>query len=247
MSRPYFHVYIDEAGDEGFKTPETPGRGSSEWLVLAGLIVPEEDDLGLSRCVDSLRTLLKKPPPRPLHFRRLRQHSQKRAAMALLAGEAFMFSAVAIHKPQITSAYLRQPPHLYNYAARFLAERLSWYADDLGRRLRLFFENRASTSYEDLEGYMQWIQYSDPNCTIRPGCIASFQPVSPDLKLAQVADFYASSTFAAFEPDEFGEPTPDYLTRVSHQLYRYGQDVHGYGLKVFPSADRDRYPWLEQL
>jgi hypothetical protein len=224
------------------------GSGSSEWLVLAGVIVPEENDLALSGCVDALRALLKKPPPNPLHFRKLRRHGQKRAAMALLAKEDLTFSAVAIHKPQISTDYLRQPPHLYNYAARFLAERLSWYADDRGRRLRLFFENRATTSYADLEGYMRWIQ-DDPDCTIRPCCIDSFQPVSPGLKLAQVADFYASSTFAALEPDEWGFPTPDYLTLVGHQLYRHGQNVLGYGLKIFPLAEDhfDRYPWLGKL
>jgi hypothetical protein len=241
-----FNVYIDESGDEGFKTPESPSGGSSEWLVLAGVIVPEEEDLARSHTVDRLRALLNKPPPRPLHFRKLR-HGQRRAAMAALAQEPFVFAAVALNKPQITSPYLRQPPHLYNYGARFLIERLSWYAHDLGRRLNLLFENRASTSYAALEGYMRWVQ-SDPSCTIRANTIARFAPVSPNVKLAQIADFYASATAAALEPDEFGFPEADYLLRVRHQLYREpDRPVLGYGFKVFPDLDHERYPWAASL
>lgn len=246
-----FHAYIDEAGDEGFKNPGAVGRGtSSEWLVLAAVIVAEEDDLALSRVVNRLRILLNKPPPRPLHFRFLRSHAKKRAAMDMLGAEPFVFSAVALWKPDIQSGFLKTPPHLYNYAARFLTERLSWYADDQGRRLRLFFENRAATSYADLAGYMQWIQYQDPACQIRPNTIVGFQPVSTTVKLAQVADFYASATAAALEPDEYGRPEEDYLLRVTHQLYRpSGASVFSYGFKVFPNSglDRTRYPWLDTL
>ncbi len=243
----HFNVYIDESGDEGFKTPELPGVGSSEWLVLAGVIVPEEADQALSHAVDRVRTLLRKPLPKALHFRMLKKHGQKRAAMAELAQEPFVFSAVVLHKPEITSPYLRQPPHLYNYAARLLIERLSWYADDRGRRLNLLFENRASTTYAALESYMRWIE-NDPDCTIRANSIARFAPVSPTVKLVQVADFYASATAAAFEPDEYGFSEPDYLLRVRHQLYREpGKSVLRFGCKVFPAIDHVRYPWAASL
>lgn len=126
-------------------------------------------------------------------------------------------------------------------------ERLSWYADDRGRKLRLFFENRASTSYGALQNYMQWIQ-NDPDCTIRRDCIVSYQPVEATRKLAQVADFYASATAAALEPDQYGMPTEDYLMRVKHQLYREpGKSIQSYGFKVFPNIDPARYPCGRQL
>jgi hypothetical protein len=249
VAQKYFNAYIDEAGDEGFKNPAQVGPGtSSEWLVLAAVIVPAEDDLVRSRAVDSLRALLNKPPPKPLHFRFLKQHSKKRAAMAALAQEPFVFSTVAIWKPGITSGYLQQAPHLYNYAARFLIERLSWYADDQGRQLNLYFENRASTSYTALQGYMNWIQ-NDPACSIRNNTIASFKPVASTVKLAQIADFYASATHSALEPDAYGHPTPDYLEQVTHQLYRRGGNITSYGFVVFPpqGADHNRYPWMAKL
>ena len=102
MTAQHHNAYIDEAGDEGFTTPEIPHVGSSEWLVLAAVIVAEEDDLALSQAIDTLR--------HPLRY----------------------------------------------------------------------------------------------------------QPVEATRKLAQVADFYASATAAALEPDQYGMPTEDYLMRVKH-------------------------------
>ncbi len=250
MAGAHFNAYIDEAGDEGFKDPGKVGPAtSSEWLVLAAVIVPDEDDQERAKAVDSLRALLNKPLPKPLHFRHLKKHEKKRAAMNALAAEPFLFSTVAIWKPGITSSFLKQSPYLYNYAARFLIERLSWYADHRDRRLNLYFENRSSTSYADLEKYMKWIQH-DPNCEIRAGVIDDFKPVAPTVKLVQIADFYASAAAAALEPDQYGFPTADYFLLVQHQLYREpGKTVTGYGFKVFPEAGEDhtRYPWMATL
>lgn len=247
----HFNAYIDEAGDEGFKRPTEIGPGtSSQWLVLTGVIVPEENDLPLSRTVDELRTHLGKPGPKPLHFRLLRTHERKRAAMALLATKPFVFSVVALWKPGIFSGYLQTPPHLYNYAARFLVERLSWYASERGRKLNLFFENRAATSYADLRRYMDWIQH-DPACQISPNTIATCKPVNPTVKMAQIADFYASATAAAIEPDpNYGLTEEKYLLQVRHQLYRMpGKSLFSFGFKVFPDhgINHAQLPWVAGL
>lgn len=244
-----FHAYIDESGDEGFKDVTIPTQNSSEWLVLAGVLVPEERNLELSRAVDDLRAYLRKPPPKPLHFRDLKPPAKK-AGMVRLAGYPFVFSVVALWKPRITAPFLRTTPHLYNYACRFLIERLSWFAAARGRQLDLFFENRAGTSYNDLHSYMNWIQ-NDPSCRIERNCIRNFQPVNATEKLAQIADFYASASAAALEPNIYGLGEESYLLAVRHQLYRgeRGGSIFGTGFKIFPDAGRDyaRYPWLREL
>ena len=243
-----YNAYIDEAGDEGFVTVTTPGRGSSEWLVLGGVLVKEEEDLALSHAVDDLRQLLNKPPPKPLHFRNLK-HNTKRAAMDKLATYGFVFSVVALWKPnQGTGRTFPAAPFMYNWACRLLIERLTWYADDRGRSLNLFFSNRATTSYSALRQYMNWIQ-NDPSCQIRRGCITTFQPANQTVKLIQVADFYTSAAFTALEPDPYGNAEEDYLLRVQAQLYRRNGNLFSYGFKGFPPAglDRTRYPWLKTL
>jgi hypothetical protein len=244
-----YNAYIDEAGDEGFVTMTTPGQGSSEWLVLGAVIVKEEDDLALSHAVDDLRQLLNKPPPKPLHFRNLR-HNARRAAMDRLARYDFVFSIVALWKPPGSGPGKQFPkaPYMYNWACRLLVERLTWYADDHGRKINLFFSNRASTSYQELQSYMNWIQ-NDPACQVRRGCIDSFKPVNQTVKLIQIADFYTSASFMSLEPDSFGNSEEAYLQRVKHQLYRRSGNLFSYGFKGWPTQglDRQRYPWLAAL
>lgn len=243
-----FNAYIDEAGDEGFITPTVPGKGSSEWLIVGAVIVPEEKDLALSHAVDDLRKLLNRPPPKPLHFRNLK-HNSRRAAMGKLATYDFAASIVALWKPtQGTGKSFPSPPYMYNWACRLLIERLTWYADDRGRQIDLSFSNRGNTSYAALQGYMNWIQ-CDPKCQIRPGCIKRFRPANQTVKLIQIADFYASAAFVALEPDQFGNSEEDYLLRVKHDLYRRGNNLFSYGFKGWPpkGLDQKRYPWLKNL
>lgn len=252
-----FNAYIDESGDEGFRKLGERAKGasdaSSEWLVLAAVLMFEEQDRERTQAVDRLRELLNRASTRaPLHWRDLRNdHSKKRRVMDLLAGEPLIFSVVALWKPGLKgqSAALKRKGYLYNYAARFLIERLSWFADRGGRRLNLFFESRATTSYADLEGYITAIQ-ADPECSITPGAIARVQPVNASRKGAQLADFYASLTAEALEPDPYGYTTPDYLLRVRHQLFRRPpRSVLRDGFKIFPdrAADAARYSWLRRL
>lgn len=242
-----FNAYIDEAGDEGFVTVTIPGRGSSEWFVVGAVIVPKENDLLLSHAVDDLRTLLNRPPSKPLHFRNL-GHNPRRAAMNRLGQYGFTFSVVALWKPTQGGRTFPKPPYMYNWASRLLVERLTWYAAERGRKVNLFFSNRSSTSYAQLRTYIRALQ-KDPDCQIRPNTIKDFRPVNQQVKLIQVADFYASSAFMALEPDSFGNSEEDYLMRVRHQLYRRGNNLFSYGFKIWPTAGRDvrRYPWLAQL
>ena len=69
------------------------------------------------------------------------------------------------------------------------------------------------------------------------------------IKLVQVADFYASASYAALEPDQYGNSEEDYLLRVKHQLYRRNNNLFSYGFKGWPQngLDRTRYPWLNTL
>ena len=242
-----FNACIDESGDEGLGTP-----GSSEWLVMAGVLMFQERDVVCTRAVDRLRDVLDKPPPKPLHWRNLRRQQQKRKATSLLASEPLHCSIVALWKPAIVAEGapgLHRKGYLYNYAARFLIERLSWFAKNGGRQLNLLFESRATTSYDDLRRYVQAIQ-RDPQCSIEPNTIADVRPVSAVTKGAQLADFYAGVAQEALEPDELGFCDPEYLLALRHQLFRRPQrSILDDGFKVFPLRDehRDRYRWLGVL
>lgn len=250
VQRRHFNVYIDEAGDDGWHNPAGDGDGtSSEWLVLAGVPIFEEYDRERTRVIDELRGKLKRPPHKALHWRDLRRESQKRLVASTLA--AWPFTPVcfaALWKPRLLDAPgLRIKGQLYNYAARLLIERLSWVAEASGRRLNLLFESRATTSYEDLQSYIESIQ-ADPRCSITPGTIAEVRPVPSSMKGAQIADFYAGAAQEALER-EYGISAPDYLLRVRHQLFRRpGRSVLDDGFKVFPDPrGLGAYLWLDTL
>jgi hypothetical protein len=253
MERGSFNAYIDESGDEGFRrVGEHSAGASSEWLILAGVLMFEEQDQVRTGVIDRLRQDLGKPPPKPLHWRDLRRQSQKRAVAGALAQESLIFSAVALWKPGLGSdgaPGLHKKGQLYHYASRLLIERLSWFAHRSGRKLNLLFEDRATTSYEDLRGYVSAIQ-ADPDCTIEPDTLADVRPVSPTRKGAQISDFYAGAVQDALEVDAAGFSSPEYLLALRHQLFRRPpRSVFKDGFKVFPDRvlDEKRYPWLGGL
>lgn len=256
MTKRNWNAYIDESGDEGFRKLGERANGandaSSEWLILVGVLIREEDDVERTRAVDRLRSALKRPSPKPLHWRDIRNHTARRQAMDILAAEPLFFSAVGLWKPALTGGRapgLQKKGQLYNYAARYLIERLSWFADNSGRGLNLLFESRATTSYSQLEAYVETIQ-ADPQCTIAEGCIASVRPVAANRKGAQLADLYAGAVSDALEYDAAGYIEPDYLLRVKHQVFRRpGRPVLKDGMKLFPdnAIPYARYEWLKEL
>jgi hypothetical protein len=258
MTHKAFNAYIDESGDEGFTRLGWRARGvesaSTEWLILGAVIVPAEADAERTAIVEELRKAVNRTESRkPLHWRDLRNdHSRKRRAMDLLAEQRFRYSAVALFKPPLearASALRSKKGYLYNYASRFLIERLSWMAQDHGRRVNLYFESRATTSYGDLQSYIRGLE-ANSRSSIPAETIGEVRPVSPTWKGAQLADFYVSATAEALEPDLDGYTEPDYFLRVREQIYRHPRrSVLSYGFKVFPDegVDRARYPWMDDL
>lgn len=259
MAKRAFNAYIDEAGDEGWKRLGERAKGadaSSEWLILVGVLILEEQDTERTRAIDRLRReISRKPgrgePPKSLHWRDLRNdHSKKRRAIRLLAEEPLWFSAVALYKPLLEGKApgLRKKGYLYNYAVRFLVERLSWFAAPY-RRVNLLFEDRASTEYGPLIRYIDSIQ-ADPNCSIEPDTIGDVRPVNASTKGAQLADYYVGAAAEALEPDRHGMLEPQYLLGLRRQLFRRpSRSVLADGFKIYPdeAADRSRYPWLDDL
>ena len=57
-----YNIYIDEAGDEGFKFNPHPKLGSSRFFVMSALIVSKDNDLSLSKIVNELKVLFDYQP-----------------------------------------------------------------------------------------------------------------------------------------------------------------------------------------
>jgi hypothetical protein len=154
------NVYIDEAGDEGFKITPTfvGGQGSSRWFIITAVVVAAEADRQVASSLNRIKSRLWPTTPpqhrnqhsKPLHWKELR-HNQKKVVLSELRSEQFTLMAVAFEKchPKLDRSKFeaqqvrRIRPNLktplYNYATRFLFERLTRLAQATNRKLDITF------------------------------------------------------------------------------------------------------------
>ena len=149
-----FVVYIDEAGDEGFKFFDGE-LGSSRWFVLSAVVVRKTNDQKLVQLAKDVRVLLNKPPKKALHFRDLKH--EQRIPFAKQIGEAPIRTVhILVHKPSIKSPenFQQEAHKLYRYLTRLLVERVSWLCRDNADRgtgdctADFVFSNRSAMSYD---------------------------------------------------------------------------------------------------
>lgn len=256
------NAYIDESGDEGWRKVGQRAHGapdaSSEWLILAAAISPEEMDAKNMRIIDELRRTTKKTQSRkPLKWRALGNDHFKKRQVADTLGEqrSLLYSVAALWKPALVERApgLRKPGYLYHLTGRYLVERLSWLAWERSgsarRQVNLLFESRQQTSYAALEQYVRRIE-ADPEASIETGSIGDVRPINPSVKGAQVADLVAGAVQDALEPNHRGDTENDYLLRFRKRLYcKPDKRLVSYGLKVFPpeALNEPRYSWLRDL
>lgn len=243
---PNYNCYIDESGDEGF------AQGATDWFVLAGVIVDKNQDLEASHAIDEIRKVLNKPPDRPLHWKEIRRHEQRKFITQVIGGKELTIVAVGVNKRELTDTEkLKQSPALYLYASRFLLERVSWFVSANGGRVDVTFEHRGNLSYEELEAYIDSLMW-DPRNQIRPVIDGISPKPKLQVKMLQVADVVAGAVYSAFQRDRFGNVEPSYIFNLKHRFYRRGRNLFSYGLKLFPH-DGNRlsqdplFSWLNSL
>ena len=74
---PSFVVYIDEAGDEGFKFPIKFGdKGSSLWFTMSAVVFKTDNELRQTKVVGTARDALGYHYKRPIHFSDLRHEAK---------------------------------------------------------------------------------------------------------------------------------------------------------------------------
>lgn len=239
-----FVAYVDESGDEGFKfLPDE--RGSSRWFVLSALVVRKENDLRVVQLTKEARTLLRKEPKAPLHFRNLKH--EQRVPLARLIGSAPVRTVnVLIHKPSIAEpeVFQQQAYALYRYATRLLVERVSWLCRDHRRtgggdgRVEMVFSNRSAMSYDDLRVYLRQLRDGQAERDVR----VDWTVVDPDriravnhdqLAGLQLADAVASGVFYSVHRNPYGEVEDRYLSLMARTVYLHRDRADGYGLKFW--------------
>lgn len=238
MSR--FNFYIDEAGDEGIDT------GGTQWFLIGGILVAEQDDLAVSRAVDRVKAAIgQREPRRPLHWADIKRSHQKRLFAIQEFGQLpVSFILCAMHKPSLEEkAVFKRKQQLYNYVTRHVIERVSWLVRDVTSGqgfVSLIFEKRTNMSYEVLNDYLDRLK-AQPASQLVGQVVGQAVPRAKDqCKNLQIADAYAGACFAAFEANALGMCDGSYIGFVRERFYRRNGNLFSYGLKILPHDCADR-------
>lgn len=250
MPTPILHAYIDEAGQRS-RTAR-----SSDHFVMSAVLCRDASLPAAAALIAQLRIDLGRRAGDVLHFRNLKKHSQKVHLTSSVGSAEFLgVCSVVVCKRHLSDSGMDEDA-AYLYTLRFLLERLSWIARDSGCLLHYTLAHIVRFKKATLRDYEARLRAMPPElCKI---AWASVDPRGGQLdqpnrvEMLQLADTAASATFAAFEPDEFGNTEDRYLREFVSRLWRRGSGANAltsYGLKVHPWSDSTKaaYPWVAAL
>lgn len=243
-----YRAYVDESGDEGFSCD----KGSSEWFVVAAVVLPASEELSLVKSIiDETRATINAhrrennriPNKKPLHFRDLKHDERKLFAKRIGESDIVKLIAVAFHKRYLSHDNFPSSERLYFYALRFLVERISWCCRDwraeaCPHQVELVFSNRANLKADALREYLNRLEQERERLDYRATDNLDLDNVivsSAGKWLGlQIADAIASSVYYALQPNKFGMTEEGYLKLLWRRMYRYQGKIWSYGLKIFP-------------
>ena len=243
------YAYIDESGDDG-----TGGKGT-KWFILTAIITNQEEATTLGNTYHRIKQRINLATDKVLHWSDL-SHPRKKAVIEELANYDFSICSVLVdtqHQDVVNTSPKLRGRRLYFYIFRRLVERITWCCDDKGCKVRLYPENKAGIKYEELNGYLNYIQ-SQPECQIRKDCILGVRPkAKTQSNLLQLADSVCGAVQNAVE-HKYGVIEDSYLLTLKDKLYRRDGKVFGYGIKFMPHKSHlipqllaGTYKWLNSI
>jgi hypothetical protein len=245
-----FVVYIDESGDEGFAF----GKGSSEWFVLSAVVTLKPDDLETVRLVDRVRSRLKRPDHKPLHFRDLR-HEHRLALVAEIASASLRVVSLLVHKPSLTNRgdllghnlYFHAVSHLLGGIAMLCRAARPGAGDGTAE---ILFSNRSGMSYDELKQFLQArVTENELDGTFFRWDRIHAQTPGRRMGL-QIADAVATGFFKAVELTEYGFTEDRYARILKPVLFRRDSIYLGCGLRFWPTqivGERRAPAWVREV
>jgi Protein of unknown function (DUF3800) len=223
-----YHGFMDESGDRGTRTT------AQNHFLFGGYVIDKNDEPQIAAALAGIRQQYGLPPGHHLHFSNLSHHRRLRLAHVVSGLPIAAFAAVLCKR----AGGAKGPIHadqLYNWMARLVMERCSWYLRDEVQSIgSLMFAHTKGCKTKKMHRYVQilkgqqtQIDWAWLHTPIR------FSNTQTDERL-QVADAIASAVGYAFEP-QHGFTEERYLrTLAPILLRRYGQ-LASYGLKIQPA------------
>lgn len=225
-------IYIDESGDLGIQK-------GTRWFVLTGVVVDDEDETAIREILKSIRLKLNL---NNIHFRKLHNFEQKMYVANEVSKGKFEYANVIIDTSKITLKLANNVQKLsfviYNYASRYLIERLSWLLRDTDRYGDIVLSSRGTPRDKELIDYIETklLPYKDNSIENRFLKITSKQASSWDM--LQLADICATSMLYQYEENGYGFVEPCFNYRLGKHLYTRNGKVMTYGLKYYTNDMR---------
>jgi len=262
--QPYFHVYIDEAGDPGVKQKEGQDPHWSDWFVLSAVVVSADREAETVDWVHEMRRAIGRKSAVPLHYRNLADESRSRSC-EVLGGKAVRLFVVASHKDSMRRHQSKRlgrasGQNFYNWCLRLLLERVTqWCAEKCQKEgmetqpARIVFSERGGHNYRELKSYLRKLEAQtltknlvlDAN-SLAPGVVVErFCDVVPHANLAglQLADIVASAFFHASNsqsPRHDLEPASYLVQRLARKGRR--RKPNGFGMLLLPFPHQGEIP-----
>ena len=255
-------AYIDEAGDPGIKRvlPLTPG-GSSEWLIVAAVLVQSELESEIPSWIRELTSALNSHQLGDIHFQRLNDR-RKRIACEFICDKNIRLFVVASNKQNMQghqnprASSVPSDNWFYCWITRILLERVTDYVYKNSikkygepKKVKIEYSERGGLKYSQMKAYYEWLKIKGSGGKILPYLpFGDFQysVLHKDLMKVynhaerdglKLPDIVASSFFKAVDVHQTSGCDPQFAQLLGRRMAKApdtGQ-VAGYGLKLIPN------------
>lgn len=230
MDRTKCTIYIDEAGDLGYK------RGT-KWFVLSAVIVDKNSEHAIRAKMAQLKTRLN---VNEIHLRKISDFYKRAYITQELDEEPFTYTNVIADTSKLNLAMASSASVAYNYICRMLIERVSWFLRDTNRFGDIVLSARGTSRDGELIEYIRERLIPYPENQIAAdvfGKISAKAAASWDM--LQLADVCATTMFLTYEKNGWGFCTPCFSKVLKSHIYERNGNFESYGLKYF---DTDMKP-----
>ena len=158
MAADYIEIHVDETGDRGFSPKSSP------YFCLAACAFRHSNAGTVVRAMEALNFALRRPLRHPIHaVDHLKTHDKLMEAVEHLSRLPVRVFFVVLPKASTPAdaAMRSDDTHVYNYLARMLLERMSWFARDIGLPAHPVFAAVARMPRRRLDDYISTLQRKD--------------------------------------------------------------------------------------
>ena len=245
VSADHIEIHVDETGDRGFSAKSSP------YFCLAACAFRHSKATTVVGAMEELNFKLRRPRRHPMHaVDHLKTHDKLIEAVEHLAKlPVRVFFAVLPKSSTPQSAYMRVDDiHVYNFLARVLLERMSWFARDAELVAQPIFASVARMHRRGLDEYISRLRIMDT--TIEWPWLNL--PVEVDQARNRVGMQWADIAGRAMLKATTPGPRPPhriepvYLRTLAPVIWRH-RPIESYGIKSVMPDWHLTQPWWNEV